>query len=78
MCVTCLLKIMIFSLLSTKHVAFRTSYNIEITQHKHTIQSKHNQTRQATEECWFNILDLLRFCDKRDMAKGLFDCKIWI
>jgi hypothetical protein len=25
------------SLLSTKHVALRTSYNIEITPHKHTI-----------------------------------------
>jgi hypothetical protein len=25
------------SLLSTKHVALRTNYNIEIAQHKHTI-----------------------------------------
>jgi hypothetical protein len=63
---------MIFSLLSTKHVALRTSYNIEISQHKHAIQSKHKQTRQAIEKCWSNILDFLRYGDKRDMAKGLW------
>jgi hypothetical protein len=77
MCVTCLLKNTVALLLSTKHAALRTSYNIEITQHKHTIQSKHNQTRQTIEKCWFNILDFLRYCDKRDMAKDLV-CMIWI
>jgi hypothetical protein len=55
-----------------KRVTLRTSYNIEITQHKHTIQSKHDQTGQTIEKCWFSILDLLRYCDKRDMAKGLW------
>jgi hypothetical protein len=68
MCVTCLFEEHDLSLISTKHVALRTSYNIEITQHKHTIQSKHNQTRQTIEKCWFNNLDLLRYYDKRDMA----------
>jgi hypothetical protein len=77
MCVTCLLKIMIFSLLSTKHVALSTSYIIKLTQHKQTIQYKHNQTRQTIEKYWFNILDSLRYCDERDMAKGLV-CKMWI
>jgi hypothetical protein len=42
---------------------------MKIAQHKHTIQSKHNQTRQAIEKCWFNLLDFLRYCNKRDMAK---------
>jgi hypothetical protein len=49
MCVTCLFEDHDLSLLSTKHVALRTSYNTEITQHKHTMQSKHNQTRQTIE-----------------------------
>jgi hypothetical protein len=75
MCATCLFEVHDLSLLSTKHVALYTSYNTEIAQHKHTIQFKHNQTRQAIEKCLFNLLDLLRFCDKRDMAKGLA-CKI--
>jgi hypothetical protein len=51
MCVTCLFKVHELSLLSTKYVALRTSYNIEIAQHKHTIQTKHNQTRQIIEKC---------------------------
>jgi hypothetical protein len=72
MCVTCLFGVHDLSLLSTKHAALCTSYNIVIAQHKHTIQSKHNQTRQAIEKCWFNILDLLRYCNKRDMAIGLW------
>jgi hypothetical protein len=63
---------MIFSLLSTKHVTLRTNYNTKIAQHKHSIQYKHNKTRQAIEKCLFNLLDLLRFYDKRDMAKGLW------
>jgi hypothetical protein len=63
------------SLLSTRYVALRSNYNTEITQHKYTIKSKHNQIRQAIKKCLFNILDLLRFCGKRDMAKGLA-CKI--
>jgi hypothetical protein len=58
------------------HVALHTRYNIELTHHKHTIHSKQNQTRQTIERCWFNILDLLRYCDKRDMVWGLA-CKIW-
>jgi hypothetical protein len=45
-----ILKITIFSLLPTKHVALHTSYNTEIAQHKHTIQSNHNQTSQAIEK----------------------------
>jgi hypothetical protein len=77
MCVTCHFEVHDLSLLLTKYVGLRTSYNTEIAQHKHTIQSKHNQTRQAIKKCWFNILDLLRFYDKRDMAKGLA-CKLWI
>jgi hypothetical protein len=44
----------------------------KIAQHKHTIQYKHNQTRQTIQNDWFNIFDLLGFCDKRDMAKGLW------
>jgi hypothetical protein len=44
---------------------------MEITQHKHTIQSNQNQTRQTIEKSWFNIFDFLRYCDKIDMAKGL-------
>jgi hypothetical protein len=71
MCVTCLFEVHELSLLSTKYVALRISYNTEIAQQKHTIQTKHNQTRQTIEKCLFNILDLLRFCDKRDMAKRL-------
>jgi hypothetical protein len=47
MCVTCLFGVHDLSLISTKHVALRTNYNTEIAQHKHTIQTKHNQTRQA-------------------------------
>jgi hypothetical protein len=77
MCVTCLFEVHDLSLLSTRYIALRTNHNIEITQYKHTIQSKHNQTRQAIEKCWFNILDLLRYYDKRDMLKDL-TCKIWI
>jgi hypothetical protein len=72
MCVTCLFEVHELSLLSTKYVALRTSYNIELTQHKHTIQLNHNKTRQAIEKGWFNILYLLRYCGKRDMAKGLW------
>jgi hypothetical protein len=72
MCVTCLFEDHNLSLLSTKHVALRTSYNTEITQHKHTIQSKHNQTRQAIEKGLFNPLDFSRYCDRRDMAKELW------
>jgi hypothetical protein len=41
-----------------------TSLNINI-------QYKHNQIGQTIEKGWFNILDLLRYCDERDMAK---DC----
>jgi hypothetical protein len=78
MCVTCLFGVRDFLLLSTKHADLRTSYNIVIAPHKHTIQSKQNQTRQAIEKCWFNILDLLRYCDKRDMTKRFVVCKIWI
>jgi hypothetical protein len=50
-------------------VTLRTSYNTEIAQYKHTIQYKHSQIRQAIENCWFNILDFLRYGNKRDMAK---------
>jgi hypothetical protein len=76
MCVACLFEVHDLSLLSKKkHVALHTSYNTEIAQHKHTIQCKHNQTRQAIEKSLFNILDLLRFCDKRDMAKGLWNAR---
>jgi hypothetical protein len=69
MYVTCLFEVHDLSLLSTRYVALSTNYNTEITQHKHTIQSKHNQTRQAIEKSWFNILDLLRYYDKRDIAR---------
>jgi hypothetical protein len=69
MCVTCLFEDHDPSLLSTKHVALSTSYNTKIAQHKHTIQSKHNQSRQEIEKCWFNISDFLKLCDKRDVAK---------
>jgi hypothetical protein len=43
MCVTCLFGVHDLSLLSTKYVALRTNYNTETAQHKHTIQTKHNQ-----------------------------------
>jgi hypothetical protein len=49
-----------FSLLSAKNVALRMNYNTKITQHKHTIQSKHNQTRKIIEKGLFNILDLFK------------------
>jgi hypothetical protein len=65
MCVTCLFEVQALSLLSTKHVALRTSYSIEITQHKHTIQSNIIK-RQTIEKYWFNILDVVRYCDMRD------------
>jgi hypothetical protein len=61
---------MIFHFSQQKHVALSINYNTKLTQHKHTIQSKHNQTTQTKRKGWFNILDLLRFCDKRNMAKG--------
>jgi hypothetical protein len=57
MCATCLFEDHDLSLLSTKHVALRINYNTELTQHKYTIQYKHNQTRQTIEKDWFNILD---------------------
>jgi hypothetical protein len=63
---------MAFLLLSTKYVSLCTSYNIEIAQHKHTTQHKHNQTGQTIEKGWFNILDFLRYCDKEDMVKRLW------
>jgi hypothetical protein len=63
------LKFTIFPLLSTKYVALRTNYNIELTQHKHTTPIATKQTKQTIENSLFNILDLLRFCDKRDMAR---------
>jgi hypothetical protein len=69
MCVTCLFEDHDLSLLSTNHVALRTNYSTEIAQHKHTIQYKHNQTKQTIEKCLFNILDVLRCYDKKDMAK---------
>jgi hypothetical protein len=71
MCVTCLFEVQDLSLLSTKHVALHTKYNTDIAQHKHTIQYKHNQTRQTIEKCLFNNLDFSRYCDRRDMAKEL-------
>jgi hypothetical protein len=55
-----------------KYVALRRSYNTEITQHKHTIPSKHSQARQTIKKRLFNILGLLRLCDKRDIAKELW------
>jgi hypothetical protein len=45
---------------------------MKIVHHIHTVQFKQNQTRQTTEKCWFNILDFLRYCDRRDMAKELW------
>jgi NMD protein affecting ribosome stability and mRNA decay len=81
MCVTCLFEDHDLSLLSTKHVALCTNCNTKLTQRKHTIQSKHNQTRQTSEKCWFIILDFLRYYDKRDAAKacGLQDrnLRVW-
>jgi hypothetical protein len=44
MSVTCLYKVQDLSLLSTKHVALCTSYNTEITQYKHTTQTKLSKT----------------------------------
>jgi hypothetical protein len=34
--------------------------------------------RQTNERCWIDILDFLRYGDKRDMIKGFLVCKIWI
>jgi hypothetical protein len=65
------LKITIFSLLSTKYVALRTSYNTKITQHKHTIQLKHNQQDKQLRSVGLTFEIYLRYCDRRDMAK---DC----
>jgi hypothetical protein len=44
-----------------------------ITQHKHTnpIQTINQQYKQL-KRVWFNILDLLRYYDKRDIVKGLW------
>jgi hypothetical protein len=72
MCVTCLFEDHDLSLLSTKHVALCTNYNTKIAQHKHTIQTKHNQTRQTTKKGLFNILDFSRYCDRKDRAKELW------
>jgi hypothetical protein len=63
------LKFTIFPLLSTKYVALRTNYNTELTHHKHTTRIATKQTEQTIENNLFNILNLLRFCDKRDMAR---------
>jgi hypothetical protein len=57
------------SLLSTKHGALHTNYNTKLTQHKHTTPIATKQIEQTIENSLFNILDLLRFCDKRDMAR---------
>jgi hypothetical protein len=63
------LKFTIFPLLSKKYVALHTNNNIELTQHKHTTPIATKQTEQTIKNSLFNILDLLRFCDKRDMAR---------
>jgi hypothetical protein len=63
------LKTTIFPLVSTKHVALRTNYNTELTQHKHSTPTATKQTEQTIEKSLFNTLDLLRCCDTRDMAK---------
>jgi hypothetical protein len=51
------------------NLALRTNYNIELTQQKYTTPIATKQTEQTIENSLFNILDLLRFCDKRDMAR---------
>jgi hypothetical protein len=61
------LKITIFPLLSTKHVALRKTIAQEIAYHKQSIQ--HNQTNQTIEKYLFNNLDLLRCYDKKDLVK---------
>jgi hypothetical protein len=63
------LKFTIFPLLSTKYVALHTNYNIELTQQKHTTPIATKQIEQTIENSLFNILDLLRLCDKRDMSR---------
>jgi hypothetical protein len=63
------LKFTIFPLLSIKYVALCTNYNTELRQHKHTTPIATKQIEQTIENSLFNILDLLRFCDKRDMAR---------
>jgi hypothetical protein len=45
---------------------------MKIAKHKHTVQFKQNQTTQTTKKGYFNLLDFLRYCNKRDMAKGLW------
>jgi hypothetical protein len=45
MCVTCLFEEYDLSLFSTKHVALRTNYSTEITQHKHNIPNKTNNSK---------------------------------
>jgi hypothetical protein len=63
------LKFTIFPLFSTKYVALRTNYNKELTQHKHTTPIATKQTEQIIKNSLFNILDLLIFYDKIDMAR---------
>jgi hypothetical protein len=41
---------------------------MKTTQHKHTVRFKQNQTRQTTENGWFNLLNFLRYYDRRDMT----------
>jgi hypothetical protein len=67
MCVTCLFEDHDVPLLSTKHVALRTNYSMEITSHQHIIQTQ--TTNQTIEKYLFNNLVLLRCYDKKDMTK---------
>jgi hypothetical protein len=62
------LKFMIFHFSQQRHVALLTSYNTDITQHKHTTNSNKIKQDKTVENGRFNILEILRFCDKRDMA----------
>jgi hypothetical protein len=57
------LKNTIFPLLSTKHVALRTTIAQEIAYHKQSIQ--HNRTNQTIEKYLFNDLDLLICYDRK-------------
>jgi hypothetical protein len=81
MCVTCLFGVHDLSLLSTKHVALRTSYNIEIAQHKYTIPiatkiKQDKQMKRVGSTFWISYNYVIReiwqeACGLQDMDLGV-------
>jgi hypothetical protein len=55
MCVTCLLKLKLLSLLSIAQVAPQTNYKVETTQNKHTIHSSKRQPNKQKRRVGYSI-----------------------